>query len=82
MKQGASKDQRASRTVLALQQADGTAATVRRVDGPLAWSRTPRFRMYRLFIHPAGTAAAEVTVSRVLLKQLIKGGARITGRLA
>jgi hypothetical protein len=73
---------RAARTALTLQQADGTAATVRRIDGPLAWGRTPRFRMYRLHIHPVGKAAAEVTVSRVLLKQLINGGARITSRVA
>lgn len=70
------------RHTLTLIADDGTTAIVRRVDQPAVLGRTPRFRMYRAEILPTGKTRAEVTISRPLLKQLLKGGARITGRVA
>jgi hypothetical protein len=41
-----------------------------------------RQKLTRATLTPVGKEAASVTVSRPLLKQLIKGGARIVGRAA
>lgn len=74
--------ERAARTALVLTADDGTTAVVRRIAQPMVLGMTPRFRMYRAEIRPLDKADSEVTLSRPLFKQLLKGGARITGRVA
>jgi hypothetical protein len=69
------------RTALTLLADDGTTAVVRRDDGIRLLGLPTRLRMYRLHIE-AKDDPKTVTVSRPLLKQLLRGGARITGRVA
>ena len=73
---------RPTRTALILTADDGTVATVRRVHQPSVLGLSPRWRMYRAEIVPTDKARSEVTLSRPLLKQLLKGSAKITGRVA
>ncbi len=81
MGQGQTQERR-PRTGLLVTADDGTVATVHRIAQPTVLGLTPRFRMYRAEIHPVEKAASEVTLSRPLLKQLLKGGARIVRRVA
>jgi hypothetical protein len=74
--------ERPMRTALTLAADDGTVATVRRVEGVMVFGLTPRLRMYRVYIMPVDKTSSEVTVSRPLLKQMLRGGAKITGRVA
>lgn len=70
----------AIRTAIQLASDDGTVATVRRRQGANVLGLTPRWRMYDLEITPRDQHRAHVTVSRPLLKQLLRAGTRITGR--
>jgi hypothetical protein len=69
------------RTALTLLADDGTTAVVRRDDGIRLLGLPTRLRMYRVHLE-AQDDHKTVTVSRPLLKQLLRGGARITGRVA
>ena len=69
----------ALRTALTLLADDGTTAIVRRDDGIRLLGLPTRLRMYRVHLQDDHKT---VTVSRPLLKQLLRGGARITGRVA
>jgi len=71
----------ATRTALTLLADDGTTAVVRRDDGIRLLGLPTRLRMYRVHIE-APDDRKTVTVSRPLLKQILRGGARITGRVA
>jgi hypothetical protein len=73
---------RNARTALTLLADDGTTAIVRRDDGIRLLGLPTRLRMYRVHIEAPQDAPKMVTVSRPLLKQLLRGGARITGRVA
>ena len=70
-----------ARTALTLLADDGTTAIVRRDDGIRLLGLPTRLRMYRVHIE-AQDDRKTVTVSRPLLKQILRGGARITGRVA
>ena len=74
--------ERPTRTALILTADDGTVATVRRVHQPSVLGLSPRWRMYRAEIVPTDKARSEVTLSRPLLKQLLKGSAKITARIS
>jgi hypothetical protein len=71
----------ALRTALTLLADDGTTAVVRRDDGIRLLGLPTRLRMYRVRIE-AQDDHKTLTVSRPLLKQILRGGARITGRVA
>ena len=71
----------ALRTALTLLADDGTTAIVRRDDGIRLLGLPTRLRMYRVHLTAQGDHKT-LTVSRPLLKQILRGGARITGRVA
>lgn len=72
---------RRARTGFEITADDGTVARVRRVERQTVAGFPPGGRMYRAEILPAGKTAADVTLSRPLLKLLLRGGAKITARV-
>lgn len=72
----------ARRTAFAIAANDGTVGIVERVHEPTVMGMTGAARQYKVYVMGAGRASAELTLKRSMLKLLLKGGARITGRVA
>lgn len=70
------------RTAFAIAANDGTIGIVERVHEPTFMGEPSAARQYKVYVMGSGRASAELTLKRSMLKLLLKGGARITGRVA